>query len=97
VLPHETNRIRKPLFETVETEQSDFRNYTLWFCRDWRQSGAPSGYDEVLLIRPSGIWTMERREPRQLWRLKRRLIDLIDEKEKEARKLGQKYENKRFD
>jgi hypothetical protein len=40
---------------------------------------------------------MERREPRQLWRLKRRLIDLIDEKEKEARKLGQKYENKRFD
>jgi hypothetical protein len=32
---------------------------------------------------------MERCEPRQLWRLKRRLINLIDEKEMETRKLGQ--------
>jgi hypothetical protein len=29
--------------------------------------------------------------------LKQQLIDLIDEKEKETRKLGQKYENNRFD
>jgi hypothetical protein len=40
---------------------------------------------------------MERCEPWQLWRLKRQLIDLIDEKEKETRKLAQKYENKIFD
>jgi hypothetical protein len=37
---------------------------------------------------------MEMREPQQLWRLKRRLVDLIDEKEKKTRK---KYENNRFD
>jgi uncharacterized protein YeeX (DUF496 family) len=29
---------------------------------------------------------MEMREPQQLWRLKRRLVDLIDEKEKKTRK-----------
>jgi hypothetical protein len=29
---------------------------------------------------------MERCEPQQFWRLKRRLIDLIDEKEKEKEK-----------
>jgi hypothetical protein len=40
------------------------------------------GYDEVLLLRPSGVWMMERRESRKLWRLKQWLVDLIDEKEK---------------
>jgi hypothetical protein len=32
VLPHETNRNQKPLFETVETRQSDLKNWTLRFC-----------------------------------------------------------------
>jgi hypothetical protein len=45
VLPHETNRNRRPLFKTIETGPR-----TLRFCRDQRQSGAPSGYDEVLLL-----------------------------------------------
>jgi hypothetical protein len=39
----------------------------------------------VLLLRPSGVWTVERREPRQLWRLKRWLRDLINEKEKKTK------------
>jgi hypothetical protein len=41
-----------------------------------------SGCNEVRLLQPSGIWTMERCEPQQFWRLKRRLIDLIDKKRK---------------
>jgi hypothetical protein len=95
LLPHETNRNRNPCLNcrnwTVQFQKPNtpvlFRLVTV---------RAPSGYDDVLLLQPSGVWTMERRESRQLWRLKWRLIDLIDEKEKETRKLGQKYENKRF-
>jgi hypothetical protein len=66
VMPHESDNSQKPLLEIVEIEQSGFRNRTLRFCQDRRQSGAPSGCDEVLLLRPSGVWTMERREPQQL-------------------------------
>jgi hypothetical protein len=86
LLPHEKNRNRKPLLKTIETEQSSFRNQTLRFCQDRWQSGAPSDCDEVLLLQPNGVWTMERREPWQLWRLKWQLIDLIDKKENETKK-----------
>jgi hypothetical protein len=63
LLPHKKNKNRKPLLKTIETEQSSFRNQTLQFCQDRWQSGAPSGCDEVLLLQPNGVWTMERREP----------------------------------
>jgi hypothetical protein len=86
------NRDRKPLFKTVETEQSGFRNRMVQFCQDRR----PLGFNEVLLLRPSGVWMVERREPRQLWRLKRWLRDLIDEKKRKLKNYGKKYEKCKF-
>jgi hypothetical protein len=95
VFPHELDRSQKPLFDTGETEQSSFRNRTLQFCRDRLQSGALLGFDEVLLLQPSDIQTVERYEPQQLWRLWRQVVDLI-EKTKRIEKLGQKYEEYKF-
>jgi hypothetical protein len=40
-------RSQKPLLETAETEPSGLANRRVQFCRDQRQSGAPSGFDEV--------------------------------------------------
>jgi hypothetical protein len=40
------------------------------------------GFDEVLLLWPSDVRTVESHEPQQLWRLKRQLRDLIDEKKR---------------
>jgi hypothetical protein len=74
------NRDRKPLPETVKTGGSDLANRTIQFCQDRPQSRAPPGFNEVLLLRPSDVWTVERREPRQLWMLWWRLTDLIEEK-----------------
>jgi hypothetical protein len=33
-VPRELDMSQKPLFETIETEQSEFRNQTLQFYRD---------------------------------------------------------------
>jgi hypothetical protein len=63
VLPHEMNRDCKPLPETVETGQSGFRNQMVQFCRDQRRSGVSPGFDEVLLLRSSDVWMVERHEP----------------------------------
>jgi hypothetical protein len=57
---------------------------------------AVGGIGEVLL-QPSNVWMVERHEPQQLWRLWQHLRDLIEEKTKTIEKLGQKYENCKFD
>jgi hypothetical protein len=57
------NRDQKPLLKTVKTGLSSFRNRMVRFCRDRQQSGVPSGFDEVLLLWPSDVWMVERREP----------------------------------
>jgi hypothetical protein len=66
--------------EEIEAPVRNRRNWTLRFCQDRRQSGAPSSCNEVLLLRPSGVWTVERLESWQPKELKWRLVDLSDEK-----------------
>jgi hypothetical protein len=83
VSTHETNNSRKLLVKT-------WANWMVRFCQDRRQSGAPLGFNGMLLLRPSGVWMVEMREPRQLQRLKRWLRDLIDKKKRKLGKLGQK-------
>jgi hypothetical protein len=57
------NRDQKPLLKTIETRQSSFRNWIVKFCWDRQQLGAPLGFNEVLLLRPSDIEMVERHEP----------------------------------
>jgi hypothetical protein len=61
---HETNKSWNLLFKTVEIGLSGLVNWTLWFCQDWWQSRAPPSFDEVLILRPSDVWTVKRRKPR---------------------------------
>jgi hypothetical protein len=82
LLTHKTNRDRKPLLKTAKTGYYGLANRRVRFCRDRRQSGVPPGFDEVLLLLPSDIWTVKRREPQQPKGLKRRILNLIDEKKK---------------
>jgi hypothetical protein len=56
VFANEMNKSRKLLLETLV-------NRTIQFCWDQWQSGVLPGFNEVLLLRPSGVWTVERREP----------------------------------
>jgi hypothetical protein len=94
VFAHKLDRSQKLLFEIGEIGLSIFRNRTLWFYRDRRQSGVPPGFDEVPLLSPIDVWTKKMREPRQPKRLEWWLIDLIEEKQKKKRKLGQNYEKR---
>jgi hypothetical protein len=85
VLPHEMNRNRKPMLETVETGYSGLANWRVKFCRDQRQSGAPPGFNKVPLIRPSDVWMKKMCEPQQPKRLEWWLIDLINVKREEKK------------
>jgi hypothetical protein len=47
----------------------------------------------VFLLWLSDVYTVKRREPRQVWRLWWRLRDLIEEKTKRIEKLGKNMKN----
>jgi hypothetical protein len=57
------NRDQKPLLETIEIGYFGVANRRVRFSRDRRQSGALRSFDEVLLLRLSGVWMVERQEP----------------------------------
>jgi hypothetical protein len=63
MFPYEMNKSRKFMLEIGKIGPSDFRNWTIQFRQDQRQPRASSGFDKGLLLRPSGVWTVERLEP----------------------------------
>jgi hypothetical protein len=62
VLAHESSKSQKIMFETVETRYSGLANQRVQFYRDRWQSGTPSTFDEVLLLRPSDVGMKKNRE-----------------------------------
>jgi hypothetical protein len=78
MLPHKMNKNRKLLLKIAGIGWSGLTNRMIRFYQYRRQSGAPSDFDEARLLQPSGVWTEEKQEPR-------RIVDLIDEKEKETK------------
>jgi hypothetical protein len=76
------NKNQNLLLETIETGLSDLANRMVWFCWDRRQSGAPPGFNEKLLLQPSDTCMVERLEPQQLKELGWQLVDLNNEKQK---------------
>jgi hypothetical protein len=69
---------RKLLFETGKNGPSGFVNFDSSQGCHWHSTRGP-------LLRPSDVWSVEELEPRQLKELKRRIVNLFDEKEKETK------------
>jgi hypothetical protein len=61
--------VELPKFVTTRNEQEseapvrNCRIRILRFCRDQQQLGVPPGFNEVLLLQLSDVWTVEQREP----------------------------------
>jgi hypothetical protein len=77
---HKINKSWKILFKIEKIRPSGFRDRTIQFRWDRRQSGASSGIDRELLLWASGVWMVERLEPWQPIRLEWWLIDLNEGK-----------------
>jgi hypothetical protein len=74
------NRNQNLLLETIEIGLSSLANRMVWFCWHRRQSGAPPGFNEKLLLQPSNTCMVGRLEPQQLKELGWQLVDLNNEK-----------------
>jgi hypothetical protein len=90
VFVHESDRSRKPLFETGKIEPFGFANWTIRFCRFRWQSGAPPTLDDK--ASPPAKQRLDKGYARTTIKLEVKEAAKRSNwwKEKETRKLGQK-------